>query len=231
MNDELKILSVNYISHERVNIELAKAKNLITDNSCERYQLVQSLYKKAFDAYLVKNTDISKLDELIDNSNLYFGAASYNEMDDYQKFSYINSKYIYVRSFIFIEKLDDNDLKILCDRIVNTRYNIDEELLNMVERTYRTVITDNFINGIYKEKGIMVMYSLPGVDALLSNAFDNDTLVFNLRYGKNPVQMSDQEYIKNLEDKDAFIEKIKETEIAKLGEVMGCKAGLIVVTI
>ena len=209
--NELKIFDKNMILNNRVNFDVARQKNLINGEDYSVYALIQSLYLKTLEQYIYSYVDLKKYDDEIANSNLDFGLVPDDRKLAYQKISYMNLKYIYIRNFLFIEKLNINDLETFWGRIKNRNYVIDDELLKIVERTFKDVIDNNFVAGEYKED-FVISY---GPANPLTFAKSND-FVINIQYGFNTTKMTDEEYNENLKKKKELIAKIKENIILDL---------------
>lgn len=211
----LKIFNKNTILENRVNFEVAREKNLILGEDYNVYALIQSLYLKALEQYICSYVDLKKYDDEIANSNLDFGLVPDDRKIPYQKISYMNLKYIYIRNFLFIEKLNINDLKIFWERIKNNKYEIDDELIKIVQNTFKDVIDNNFVVNEYK-KDFVISYG-PANPVTFAKSSD---FVINIQYGFNTKKLTDEEYNENLKKKKELITQVKKNIIADL-DVLG----------
>lgn len=212
--NNLKIFENKLIMENRVNFELAKEKKLIVDNDYKIYALIQSLYLKALEKYISMYVDLKKYDDEIFDSNLDFGLLPNDRKIPYHKISYLNLKYIYIRNFLFIEKLNNEDLEIFWNKIKNNNYEIDDTLLNIVQRTFKDIINNNYVVNEYKNDFI-ISYG-PANPITMTKS---DDLVINIQYGFNTKKLSDEEYEENLKQKKELISEIKKELIDKLSSL------------
>jgi len=88
---------------------------------------------------------------------------------------------------------------------------------NLIERTYKDVIKDNFYNGKYIENLYYICYG----NDIPSNFAKNNELVLKIIYSRNKKKLSDLEFIQNMKEKEKFLleisESIKKTVKSKLG--------------
>lgn len=173
------------MEHNNINIDLAKEKGLVVGNDTSIYDSLSKKYKYLLEYYLNSLIDFNKYEELIDNSALYIG-----KNNKYKKINeYLNLNYIFLITHVFIEKLDSNELDMLKKFDGNT---ISSDLIEMISRTYKDVIRDNYIKGKYQNDIYKVYYG----PFIPDNFVDNDVLVFKIYYGKN---------LKEILDTDEFI--------------------------
>ena len=62
--------------------------------------------------------------------------------------------------------------------------NISDELISIIEKTYKDVIYDNYIHGQYQDIICKVCYG----PVVPFNFVDNNALVFKIYYGKNTIK-------------------------------------------
>ena len=185
----------------RINITLAKEKGLIGDNDL-KYQELARNYKYLLEYYLNSSIDFKKYEKEIDDSNLFIGKTDkYRELNEFLKLDYL-----YLISDLYIEKLDKTDLDKLSQL---DRNNIDDNLLEIVKKTYKEVILNNYLEGKYTDKPYKVCYGA----ATPTNFVNNDSLVFSFYYGRNILRFVGKELIKLDQKQREFIEK--EMELLK----------------
>ena len=194
-----------------MNVELAKQKGLIIDNNKELYNRLENIYKAIFERYLNDNIDLKKYDEEILNSGYYFGVP--NPTKD-QLISglgeYLGLKYIYLLNNFFIEKLEKEDIDILKACIEKNVIGI--EAYEMVKKTYKEVIRNNYLKGKYERERYQVCYGY----ALPNNFAYNDDIVLKIYYSKNTKKLEDKEFIENLRNQKKILESIKERIIEEI---------------
>ena len=198
----------------------AEKKDLIIKENYEKYQKVQSLYKKAFDAYLEQKVDINKeVDQAINASKLHFGVIDESEKNIYHNFSNLNSEYLFVRNFFFIERLERKHLEILEKRINSEDYKIDSELLKIVEMTYKDI---NKMHSNSNNKTFKVLYgTIPAFE------FDNDELVFFLNYGDDTEELDGDDFFELKHEQNVFLNMLIEKLKDKFQETLKCKIGIL----
>lgn len=193
-----------------INILLAKEKGLIKDDDDTIYQLIVKKYKYLLEYYLSTIIDFKKYENEINNSDLYISSnTKYKNLN-----VYLDLDYIFLINNLFIEKLDENDLNLLKNWNDNQ---ISDELIDIIKRTYKDVIKDNYFKNEYHDKLYKVCYG-PVVPI---NFVDNDSLVFKIIYGKNKIDLETKEFIaltrKQNELFNNIINKISKEVSDKLG--------------
>lgn len=180
-----------------INKKLAMAKGLMTDNDNSKYDELVKKYKYLLEYYLNSKIDLSNYENLIKNSGLYIGKNDkYKSLNEYLKLDYI-----FVISRLFIEKLSNEDINLLNSFNNDT---VTEELINLIDRTHKDVIYDNFIHGEYKDIVCKVCYG----PAVPFNMTDNDSLALKIYYGKNLIELNDDEFIELHEKQIAFFQDL-----------------------
>jgi hypothetical protein len=135
--DEIKELSP-----DSFNYELAESKGLCKGETLnDKYFMLQALYKKTFEEYLITRIDIKKFDDELKDSELKFISGREKHKSIYQKYDYMNLTFIYLINNIHVEKLDDSDLELLQTSLKQYNGEISDELIKMIEKTYQSVIT------------------------------------------------------------------------------------------
>ena len=190
----------------RINKALTIEKGLIVNSNQSKYDLVVNIYKYILEYYINSKINLSKYDNLIKNSDLFIGVNTKYKSLNY----YLNLEYIFLINNLFIEKLSIEDINLLIDKF--DKNNISNELINIVERTYKDVIYDNYIKGQYQNIICNVCYGPPAP----FNLVNNNVLVFKIYYGKNLITLDGDEFVelhkKQLAFFDDLINKLK-TEV------------------
>ena len=181
------------------NFNLAMQKGLTNYNKLsEKYIELYNKYNKYFLRFMIDILDLNMYDKLIGNSELDFGICRENRQDVYQKSSPLN--YIYIKNNLHIEKLSDNDLRLLdvC--------NDDNILLDLIRRTYKEIITINCINN----KMLNNNFSTQMFPNFYTNStiLPNDALIIVIREGDAKEDLTGEEFWKNAKLKNDFIEDL-----------------------
>ena len=185
-----------------VNIALAMEKGIIIDNNFANYEQLVEIYKLLFTKYLEFKIDLKKYDDRILNSDLDFGIMPDSNKSTYQRRSFLNLNYIYIRSNFYIEKLDLEDIKFLNNVNVNN-FSLSQDIINFIERTYKDVINDNYRHGKYVDNTNTCYGAF-----IPDNIVDSKLLAICIQYGKNNKQYSDKEYLKNSKLKNVFLKNL-----------------------
>lgn len=188
-----------------MNKELALKKALIFNNDNKIYKTLEEIYKYLFEVYIMSKINLKLYDEEIKNSGYYFGKTN---LKDKQMISglkeYLGLDYICVLNNFFIEKLEKEDIELLKKCLMQQKLEVTNELLMMVQRTYKDIIKKNYLKGEYTDKKYKVCYGV----AIPSNFANNDALVLKIYYSKNTKQLNDEEFIDNIKKQKEFIEKL-----------------------
>lgn len=110
---------------------------------------------EAFISYLLSKIDINYYDSLINLGGFHIGKT-------------INFKSNVNSDYLLLLNLSDEKLSLLKSKTV-----VDDQLLEMVEKTYKTVL--------HQKEKTKIMYDPP----MLNHIVDNGNLVFEFSYGKN----------------------------------------------
>lgn len=113
----------------------------------EEYMNCYSLYSKWFTEYLVRNTNIKKIEDNIDKLNL--DLINPNVGDIYQYLAQGVLKYFYIRNNMNLSNLTKQEYNFLCDRVSNNKYEYDEFVEKFITITFKKVI---FVNKQDREK-------------------------------------------------------------------------------
>lgn len=199
---ELKILNNDELKKTNINHNLIKEKNILKSSI---YLQVQGLYQKVLDYYILNNSSIKKYDDMISNSGLDFGLIDEKHKHIHHINSYLNLKYIYVRNFLFIEKLNMQQLSYIYNKILINDLNIDNQLIEIVKNTYKDVINDNYKHGEYKQNTTACYGSV-----IPDNIVASNSLVFCIHYGKNNIKLEKEAFLNNYKEKRTFLDNLKQ---------------------
>lgn len=178
------------------NENLIKFKNI----SLEEYGVLKKIYKQLFEIYLQNKIDLKLYDNKIKNSDLDFRKGhptKSNLINDLGE--YLGLNYIYIINDFFIEKLRINDLNELRKVYQEKKYNINT--IKMIEKTYKEVLNNNFVNGKYVNEPFNRCYG----PVIPKNFALSDSLVIKIIFGKNTKQYDDTEYLVNAKAKTSFL--------------------------
>lgn len=178
------------------NENLIKSKNIFL----EEYGILKKTYKQLFEIYLQNKVDLKLYDNKIKSSDLDFGKGhptKSNLINDLGE--YLGLNYIYIINDFFIEKLSINDLNELRKVYQEKKYNINT--IKMIEKTYKEVLNNNFVNGKYVNEPFNRCYG----PVIPKNFALADSLVIKIIFGKNINQYNDEEYLANAKAKTNFL--------------------------
>lgn len=174
----------------KINESLMQEKEI---SSYQEYFQVQSLYKKGFEFYLEEKLNLSDFNQAIKESKYHFEVVKEKEL--YHQNSYLNLEYLYIRNFLFIEKLTKEEIEFLKRRVEENNYNVDEALIDLVKSTFLFVSQVN-------TKALVVNY---GIESPI-NHFSPDAMAIYIVYGKNKQKLDKEAYIKDRKEKELFLE-------------------------
>ena len=166
---------------KNVNLNVAKEKGLITDNNL-LYEKVVYEYKYLFEYFLSSIVDFKKYEDNINNANI--NIIKSNECQGSNEF--LNLDYLRLVNNLYIEKLEKKDIDLILKNF--DKNSITNDFLDIVKRTYREVIKDNYFKGEYTNQAYKVCYG----NIIPSNFVDNDSLVFIFYYSSNPINCSNK---------------------------------------
>lgn len=187
----------------RLNANLANEKQL-SYNNYELYFKIQSLYKKIFEYRIDQLIGLTEANETLKNSGLDFGNLSENKKSAYHKLSYLNLDYIYIQNFLFIEKLKIEYIEIFKEKIINNNYEIDNKLIEIIDETYKEVMTVSSIDGKDDNQRGIICY---GIESPI-NHFYNNSLALRIEYGRNTISFNDRDFLVNYNKKKELLEKV-----------------------
>lgn len=144
----------------------------MNDEVTSYYTGQYALYEHFLYLYLLKKTSLGKFDEEISRSELGIDMINRNDKDFYQIGSPL--KYIYIRNNIYIERLNELDLKHLENKMLNGDFELDSETESLIERTYKIVTSERSEN----EPPHTVNYG-PVAERFFASS---DNLIIGIRY-------------------------------------------------
>lgn len=211
--------------NKNINVDLAKEKGLIVDDNYDLYVGLERIYKYAFEHFLLSFVNLSEYDNRIRNSNLDFGIPHPTKQQLISDLpEYLNLNYIYLLNNFFIEKLDISDINLLKQYFVQSSFVMDNNLTNMIERTYKNVIKRNYFDGKYTDGINKVCYGYVRPD----NFCDDDAIVLKIYYSKNTVLFTDEEFLKNIKDKELFLQSLSENIISDVKNKLNINCNILI---
>ena len=198
---------INLYKIEKVNVDKAKEKGLIDNNDCSLYNAIQKIYLKGLEKYLLDKVDLKKYDNMLENSECEILSLPDEKKSYYQQISTLNFKYIFIRNNMYVEKLSSEVLNFFIDKINKNDFSIDNQVEDIIEHTYKQVISKNFINGKYIENAT-ILY-----DAEFGNSENYsakcDDLVLVIQIADRDTNMTRKEYIQYLRKRIDIINKVQ----------------------
>lgn len=160
------------------------------DSDVANYYVGQyALYEHFLYLYLLKNTSIGKFDKDILNNKLKIGEVLDSNKDLYQSGSPL--KYLYVRNNIYVERLSEEDLGILQDKMIKGIFELDNDTEELIKRTYKVVTAEN----VDKNVNNAIFYG-PTTNSFLAI---NGDLIIGIRYDDEIKSFEDVEFIRQNE--------------------------------
>lgn len=206
--DDLKISSIN--------IDLANSKGLADNNGLtDKYFYIQSLYYYYLELYLNKKLNIEDLESKFTSNYRYV------KDEDKDIFQYLSSnKYIYIRNTLYIEKLPINIINYLLNN--NDVGILTQEIENIIESTYKEVITTNVFNHIESFET-----NFGPLDPMYSA--ENDALVLGIRFAEEDESLyeSEDKWFEDYCNRRECIENLKEQINNHYSKVLNCNVKVI----
>ena len=123
------------------NHELCKEKGLLEEGRLgSRYLCMQALYRANLDAFLLEKLDLRALEDELKNSDLKFTCRQPENRDLYERESTMGLEYIYLRNNLYIEYLEEEQLKLLETQLTTGMTAVTNEVKEMTRATYREII-------------------------------------------------------------------------------------------
>ena len=197
------------------NYQLLKEKNL-----SERFMKLENKYRKYFQNYIIKTLSLDKYDKMITESDLKFYTCLEERKDYYQKSSPLN--YIYIKNNLHIEKLNNDDLKILEES------NNEDELIELIKKTWQNIIKIDILEG-RKCPSDFKTQMFEGFNTK-ETIISNKALIIIIREGGRETDLSEEEYMKNLKDKYLFINEMIENMQKEIEDKLDCPIKIVHLT-
>ena len=180
--------------------KLATEKGLANNNELtEKFEMLEKKYRKYLQIYMCNMLNLTDYDEKIKESELNFVPCQEELKDYYQKQS--NLKYMYIKNNMHIEKLTQEDMNLLA-----TSSN-DNELLQLVARTFLEVIKIEVIDGKYIPGKFQTQY-FKGYDTM-ATILPNDSVIIVIKEGHEKTNFNNLEELRSsLQEKDKFINQL-----------------------
>ena len=163
----------------------------IDNDTFIKYQLK---YKESFEKLLLKYINFPNIEKFITEFPFSIPVLDDKEYNFYHQ-SFLNSKYIFLRNNIHIEKLSNHEIMIIEDACLNTRVLNDDFLLN----TYQKVLYENDIN-------IFIGASIP------SNLVKGKSIIFEFAYDQKKCQTISE--IRKIKENVSKLLKLLENKIS-----------------
>lgn len=140
-------------------------------------------------------------------------------MDYYQLTSTMNLKYIYLRNYLYVEKLSSDDIEKIINLSDSELQTPSDDLYNLVESTYKKVIDSKFNTNNIR---LMKCY---GIDRD-KFWYDLKALVFGIRHDEfNMHGMNDDDWQENYFDQTDYLNDLMKRLKEELSEKIGIEVG------
>lgn len=177
----------------------------------EKYLSLYSIYRKLLTEYLIKKIGLKEIDQSIIESGLSFIPINEEDMDFYQYFSADDLKYLYLRNNVYIERLTNEERKFLEERISSEDYNLDKKAEELIERSFRKVISE-----CEEENNKTKVFFGPTTSSYLVS---NDSIVIGLRYDEfADTDISDAEWDEQNNNQINYLVKLFNNVIENIKE-------------
>ncbi len=124
----------------KFDIQLAESKGLASNGKLsEDYFALQSIYYNLLEQYIDTLIDINQVENSLEQNNIR--KVPEEEKDIYQYLSHHN--YFYLRNTLYVEKLPKD---VIVKLLTTLPKELNEELLDIVKRTYKEVIRTDDMN-------------------------------------------------------------------------------------
>lgn len=123
------------------NEKMAEVKNLYQEGMfTERFIMLQGAYRFLLSRFLLRQTELAKIDQEIGNHEAEFSEIESAEQDIYQKSDFMGLRYLYLRNPIHIERLEESQLKFLESFLDSFSKEKAREAVELLKSTYKDVL-------------------------------------------------------------------------------------------
>ena len=171
---------------------LRNSNLIIKRNLNDKYFKLLNKYNKFLTSFLKEKLPLKEIDKNMKESELNFVKVKNDDMDFYQKTSTMGFDYIYLRNNIYVEKLNDEDIKFLEE---HNEYN--EDVSNFIKKTYKNVINP------YENSQIM-FYGPENSNFMCSS----DDIVLGIRYDEFNIDMDGESFKENFLEKQEIVSQL-----------------------
>ena len=207
-----------FFETEKVNIEKAQEKNLIINDDCSLYSSIQKLYLKGLEKIISDKIDLKIYDDMFNNLQCEIKPITSDKKTYYHKLSDLKLNFIFIRNNMYVEKLSNEVLDYFKNKINNNDFNIDDMTLNIINNTYKDVISKNYFNGKYFDN-VNCLYDADSGSSENYSAKSND-LVFVIQIGDYETNLDKADYIEYLKNRVNALNGIKENLYMKLSSTL-----------
>jgi len=210
--------------NSNINKENCRKKGLVVNEDYTFYKSLRSYYKFLFEKYIMTKINLKKYDDIIESNDFNYGIPDMRKVKEIQGVTdYLNLKYIVILNNLYIEKLSVDDINTLKKYYNLRELNLNEEINNLIERTYKLLIRDNYFRGNYIDDVYQVSYSPIGYDDIPEYAADNDSLVVKFYYVKGPKKYEGDNYLGYLKRRRENIREITKGIVDDFRECLDVK--------
>ncbi len=165
----------------------------------DNYNVIENEYKRVFECKLLSKINLASYEKEIDDSDFGFGKLEVDIKIKSGLKEFLELNHFYVLNNFQIDKLEKNEIEILIN-------GSEEQKSDLIAKTYKEVIWNNYHNGEYLQEPYKINY-------LYSNGNNgyayNNELVIIIYYGKNIKEYGSKEkYLDNFIEKRIFLRDI-----------------------
>lgn len=216
MQNSLYILAADEdkaVQPNAYDLVLAQEKGLAGNDIYDGdYLTVRAAYMALLNQYLCRTAGLDEYQKYLDDSEYNFPPE---EESVYQKAGGFGRQNIYIRSNAYVERLSEEDLKLLRESVSDSGLAISDELLDMAKRTMQEVITVRYddsgaeFDAVY-DAGVFQTNIAPNNALVLAIAYD-------FEYDEEGNLISEQTEREKLE----FVGSLQKRMIDEMGEKLG----------
>lgn len=115
----------------------------------KKYFEIQALYRKGVEEILNNDLNLTGLDSKVNKMANNLGFVE-GKQDIYKKYSTLDFTYFYLRNYIHVERLSNEQLKFLYNKIITNDFEVDETLCLLIKDTYFNVLSYGGEGDLYK---------------------------------------------------------------------------------